>query len=106
MGTLQVHVETPLIPPIKGRNDEKPEKYCVKVKLSRYPTPQKSDLYELKMALFDNDYPEELLLLIMNLKASGMLVAGAKIQYLLILVRGEVLRQFEIFSAERGSTTS
>ena len=29
-------------------------KKCVKIKLHRDPTSQKSDLYEFKMALFDN----------------------------------------------------
>ena len=63
---------------------------------------EKSDLYEIKMALFDNGEPEELLLFICNfcmtLEASGTLKAGAKIQYLCTLVHGEALRQFETLS--------
>ena len=39
-----------------------------------------------------------------NLVASGTLQADAKFQYLLTLVRGEALRQFEFFSADVEST--
>ena len=44
---------------------------------------EKSDLYEFNLTLFDNGDPEEFLLFVrkfnMNLKASQMLQAGAKI---------------------------
>ena len=41
VGTVQVHVDPPLIPLIKSKNNEKLDKDCVKIKLRRYPTPQK-----------------------------------------------------------------
>ena len=67
-----------------------------------------SDLYEFKMPLFDNWYPEEFLLFVhnsnMTLTASGTLEAGAKNQYLHTLVRGEALYQFDSFSADVEST--
>ena len=70
---------------------------------------KKLDLYEFKMALFDNGNPEEFLLFIgnfqMNLEASRTLTSGAKIQYIYMLVHGEVLRQFDTLSIEVGSTT-
>ena len=76
-----VHVDPPLIPLIKSKNYEKSDKYRVKIKLLRDQISQKLDLHELKMALFDNGDPEELLLFIRNfnmtLKASGILVAIA-----------------------------
>ena len=91
-GTVQVHIDSPPMPLIKIKNDEKSDKDCVKIKFCRGPTSQKSDLYEFKMTLFDNGDPEELLLLIINfnmtLEASGTLVASAKIQYLFMLVHG------------------
>ena len=65
-GTIQVHVDPPLIPLIKSKNYEKPDKARVKIKLLRDPTSQKSDPHELKMALFDNGEPEEFLLLILG----------------------------------------
>ena len=52
---------------IKSKNDEKSEKYCVKIKFHRDPTSAKSDLCEFKMALFDNGKPEEFLFFIGNL---------------------------------------
>ena len=74
------------------------------------PTSGKSNLYEFKMALFDNGNMEELLLFVRNfnttLKASGMIVAGAKTHYLSILICGEALSQFDTFYAEVGITTS
>ena len=85
-------MDPPLIPLIKSENYEKSDKYCVKIKLLRDPTSQKSDLHELKMAFFDNGEPEEFLLFIrnfnMNLEASGMLVDIAKIQHLRTILRG------------------
>ena len=66
------------------------------------------DLYEVKMCLFDNFKPEEFLLLFCNfnmtLAASGILEAGVKYQYLCNLLRGEALRQFEVFSDDVEST--
>ena len=62
------------------------------------------DLYEFKMSLFDNDYPEGVLFFVRNfnmtLTESGTLEVGAKYQYLRTLVHGEALRQFDLFSAE------
>ena len=63
----------------------KAEKYCVKIKLRRNPTSEKSDLYEFKMALFDNDEPEEFLLFVQNFKiileSSGTIASSENIQY-------------------------
>ena len=107
---LQVHVETPLIPLINIKNDEKLDKYCVKMKLRRYPTSEKAHLYELKMSLFDSVKPEEFLLFVKNfnmtLEVLGTLVAGAKIQYIHTLVCGEELHHIDTLSAEVVNTTS
>ena len=103
-GTVQVQIYPPPIPLIKSKNDEKLDKDFFQIKFCSDPTSEKLDLYELKMALFDNDEPGDLLLFIRNfnmtLKVSGMLKAGADIQYLQTLVRGEALRQFDVLSAE------
>ena len=53
-GAVQINVDPPPIPRIKIKNDMKAEKYCVKIKLRRDNTSEKSDLYEFKMALFNN----------------------------------------------------
>ena len=45
-GTVKVHVDPPPIPLIKVKNDDKPDKYFVKIKLRRVPKSKKSDLYE------------------------------------------------------------
>ena len=57
LGTVQVHEDPPPIPLIKINNDEKLDKGCVKIKLLREPESEKSDPYEFKMALFDNNNP-------------------------------------------------
>ena len=59
-------MEPPLIPIIEGTKYDTSEKYCVKIKLRRDPTPQKSDLFEFEMTLFDNHDPNEFLLIIGN----------------------------------------
>ena len=55
-------------------------------------------MYEFKMYLFDNGDPEGLLFFVkffnMALKASGMLAANAKLQYLLNILYREVPLQF------------
>ena len=98
-GTVQVHVEPPLIPLIKINNDEKLDKDFVKIELRGDINSEKSNLYKLKITLFDNSKYEEFLLFVrnlnMSLESSGMLKAGANIQYLSMLVRGEALRQFD-----------
>ena len=58
LGTVQVHVEPPLIPLIKRKNHDKLDKYVVEIKLRKDRMSQKSDLYEFKMALFDNGVPD------------------------------------------------
>ena len=107
MGTVQVHMDPSPHPLIKSNKNDK---YCVEIKLRRYPTSQKLDPYEFKMVLFDNGDPEELFLFIRNfnntLKASGTLLDGAKIQYLCTLLCGEALQKFDTFYAEVGSMTS
>ena len=79
-----MHVEPPPNPPVKSKNDEKLNKYCFKIKLCRDPKSQMSYLNEFIMALFDNGEPEEFLLFIrnfnVNLKVSGTIVSGVKIQ--------------------------
>ena len=74
---------SPQILLIKISNDDKLDKYCVKIKLRRDSTPEKLYLYELKMTFFDNGKPEDFLLFRWNfqltLQASGTLSAGAKI---------------------------
>ena len=60
-------METPLITLIESKNDAKLEKDCVKIKLRRDITSGKPDLYELKMALFENGDPEEFLFFVRNL---------------------------------------
>ena len=53
---------------------------------------EKSDLYEFKMALFDNGKPDHFLFFVcsfnMIIEASGMLKAGMKVKYLRNLVSG------------------
>ena len=87
-----MHVDPPPSTLIKSKNDEKPDKYFIKIKLRKDPTSEKLDLYECKMDLFDNVHPEELLLFIRNfnmtMEESGTLNSGVKIQYLCTLVCG------------------
>ena len=96
-----MHVDSPPIPLIKIKHDDKSDKDFVQLKFHRYTMSEGVDLYKHKMALFDNGEPEEFLLFIcnfnMNLEASGTLDMSEKFQYLHTLVCGELLRQFDIF---------
>ena len=44
MGVLEVYIEPPLIPLMKSKQDDKWDKYFVKMKLCRDPKSEKSDL--------------------------------------------------------------
>ena len=103
-GMTQPHVDPPQIPLIKEKYDGKSDRYFVKLKLRRDPTLPTSDLYELKISLFDNGEPEEFLLFVRNfnmtLAASGTLEAGAKYQYLCTVLCGEVLNRFDLLSTD------
>ena len=55
---VEQHVEPHPITIIKGKRDDKSDKDFVKLKFQRDPTSEKSDLYEFKMALFENVNPE------------------------------------------------
>ena len=65
---------------------------------------EKLDLYEFKMALFDNGNPEEFLFFVWNfqitLEASGVLSAISKIHYFYTLLSGESLHQLDTFYVE------
>ena len=65
-GMMQVHVEPLSIPLIKGKYDCKSDKYFVKLKLRKYPTSSKLELYEFKMSLFDIGDPEEVFCYFVN----------------------------------------
>ena len=98
-----MQMEPPPIPLINSKHDDKLDKYFVKLKLHRDPTSATSDLYDFKMAFFNNDETEEFLLFISNfnitLAASGTLGKYVKVKHIHTLVRGEALRQFDLISS-------
>ena len=59
-------LETPPIPLVKEMSTGKSDGDYVKLKLRRDPTSSASDLYELRMSLFDHGDPEELFFFIRN----------------------------------------
>ena len=97
-----MHMEPPPTPLIKSKHSDKSDKYFVKMILRRDPTSATSDLYELKMALFDNGNLGEFLLFSSNfnmtLAESRTLGADTKVQYFCTLVCGEALCQFDSLS--------
>ena len=61
-GAVQIHVDPNPTPTIKINLDTNPDKCHVKIKFLRNPTLEKSEIYELKIIIFDNGEPEEFLL--------------------------------------------
>ena len=100
----QSYVEPPTIPPIKSKQENKSDKYFVKIKLSKDMTSDMLELYNFKMDLFENGNPEEFLLFVKNFNTtialSGTLVTGAKNRYLRTLVRGEALHKFDMLPSD------
>ena len=104
---VQIHVDPPLISLIKSKLDLKTKRDDVNIKLRRNPTPEKMDIYELKMDLFDNSDPYKLLLFIQNFKmmieALVMIIANVNIQYSHNILRGELLCEFYYLCIQIGS---
>ena len=102
--TNLAHIELPPIPLVKEMSNSKSDGDYVKLNLRRYPKPSMSNLYEFRMSLFDHGKPEKFILFVTNfqttLAATGTLQTEAKVQYFCTLVRGEELRQFDLFSDE------
>ena len=102
VGEVQVHMEPQPTPLIKIKHNNNSENYFIKLKCFRDTISAKSDLYDFKMDFFDNGESEEFLLLVRNfnmtLAASGMLGTEAKVKCLCMLVRVEVLCQFDLLS--------
>ena len=100
-GSVKIHVEPLPIPLIKSKNYMKAEKYCVKIKLRRDHTSEKSDLYEFKITCSDNRKSEEFLLFAQNFKmvleATEMIAVNENLQYTCMLICGEALYQFYTF---------
>ena len=69
----------------------------VKLKLSRYLTHGTSDLYEIRMSLFDHSYSEEFQ---MTIAVTGTIETKVTVQYLCTLFRGEALRQFDLVPSD------
>ena len=108
-GAVKIHLDPPVIPLIKSKNDAKPDKDCVEIKMCRDLTSEKLDLYKFKIALFENSEPGKFLLFVKNLqkilKGSRTLNASEKIQYLHTILRGKALCQLDKLPVEVGSTT-
>ena len=104
---VQQHVEPPPTTLIKNKHDDKSDKNFVKIKLRRYLTSEKSEIYEFKIYLQTMESRNSFLFVRnfkMNLKDSGNLDLAAKDQYICMLIRGEALRHFDLLSSDMDST--
>ena len=81
-GAVNINVYPPPIKSIQIKVDMKSEKYYDKIKLRINTMLKKSEIYELKTALFYNGAPEDFLLLQQNYKIRlgvlGTLTSGNK----------------------------
>ena len=90
-------VEPTLIPLIKEMFTGNPYGGYVKLKLSRDLTYGTSELYEIRMSLFDHGYSEEFQ---MTIAVTGTIETKVTVQYLCTLFRGEALRQFDLVPSD------
>ena len=100
---VEQHMGPPLINLIKSKHHDNSDKISVELKLHRDSTSENVDLYEFKMALFENGKTEAFLFFVrnfnMNLEASRTLETAAKVQYCHALVCVKSLLQFVLMSA-------
>ena len=107
---FQARIEPPPIPFENSKEEIEHKSHIVKVSMRHNPTSLGSEIYKFKMTIFENDQTEELLQFLKNFKKAvngtcNTAVIG-RIYYLQILIRGEVLREFDILSRKKNSTTS
>ena len=65
---VQEFIDTSPIPMIKAEDEEEKSSNIIKIKMRRNPASDVSETYELKIAMFNNDQPEEFLGLMKNFK--------------------------------------
>ena len=83
---------------------DKSDEDNVELKRCKDPTYSTSEIYELRISLFDHDKQEECLLFVCNfnmtLVARGMQVMYVNVRYLCTIVCGVALRNFDLFSVD------
>ena len=66
------------------------------------------ETYKLKIEIFENDHPEELIALLNNLnkatKGTGTTMVTRWINYLRTMLQGEVLREFDEMASQNNGT--
>ena len=74
------------------------------------PSSATSKTYELKFPMFKNGKPEEFLQMMKYFNTAtdgtGTTPTKRKTQFLLTMLRGEALREFDVLSSQVGSTTN
>ena len=109
-GAVQINVETPTIPTIRGNIDKKLQKCYVKTKFCINTTSGTSEMYEFKIDLFDNGDTEEFLLFQRNyqitIESTGSITMGEKIQYVHTWLLGEYLLGYETLYKQTGNSNT
>ena len=69
-----------------------------------------SETYKLKMTTFENEQPEDFLMLMNNFKTAiegtGTISVAGRINYLHTMLRGEALKEFDKFVSQNNGTTN
>ena len=107
---VQTRIEPPPIPLTSP--EEVQERACdtIKVKIKYNPASAGSETHEFKIAIFDNDSPEELLQFLTNakkaIKRTGTKKFSGRINFLRTLLRGEALGEFDILASQKNGMTN
>ena len=109
-GAVRIHADSPPTPLIKIEIGKNSEKYYIKIKLCRNPMLEACNMYELKMALFENEEPKYFLLFQwtyhMMFGEPGNITVGIKIQYLHNVIRGEELHELKTLCKKIGNSNN
>ena len=101
---VQAHIEPPPIPLNRAAADTVKECDIIKIKMRRDPASATSDMYKLKIEMFENGKPEKSLKTMKSFKTeideTGTTIAAGKTNYLRNLLHGEALREFDKLASQ------
>ena len=96
---MQARIEPLPNPPIKLELKYEHAIYTLKVKMKRKSIPSASETYNMNISMFNDGQPDEFLALLNNFKieidGTGTTSPPGRINYLLTMLCGQALREFD-----------
>ena len=107
---MQARIETPRVPLVKLKLEDERTTRIIKFKMQRNSSSAASETYNINMTTFNDSKPEEFLALLKNFKiviyGTGTTTLSGRINYLLIILCGQALMEFDKLQSHYGGSTN